>query len=384
VGLIVWPVLFLKLLFSKRKIDLQKLIIWSLVGILVNASYFYNYVKPDSHPTLQYVFTNPFETGRYFLTLIGAPLSHEPIMSATFGLAMVLIGIFVMAYAYKEEFLGKNIWSSLILFVVLALAATTIGRAPFGVMQAMAPRYTTITALGIIALYLMALHVSEKLPTKSTSFGAYAMLTLIFIGLIVSHGVGWYGGKYIKNSRDIGAYVLKNHELQSDEMISKYLYPDPSYVRNNVEFLMKNKLNVFNEPIMNTSSLNTIEYDTSFSISSINDEEFMQNFSPIVIDSSEIETINITGWAVDDKASTVASTVFIIIDEELEIPTYYGLDRPYVADNFNNPNFRSSGFTATFASSILDRGTHQFIVKIVTNDERGYYLSPQKFFFTLE
>jgi hypothetical protein len=372
-GLMAWPIGFLQMLISGQR-DVRRIGLWCSGGIITFASYFYGYVKPAHHPPLNYVLANPLEGARYFLIVIGAPFSWDAGTAMAFGLVIMLIGSPTMVFALKEGILRRNgIWFSLTLFALSSSLLTTIGRAGFGAGQALSSRYTPITSLGIIGLYLLALRISEKSPHKHKSFGAYAMLTLILVGSIVSYHIGWGIGVSEKRFKDVGAYVSVTYKIQSDENIRKYLYPAPAIVRERARFLEENGLSVFSKPRVNLSALSPIGPDALFWIDTINGKAIAQQPSPIAINASREETITICGWAVDKGANDSALAVFATIDGKLDIPALYGLDRPDVAKAFDNPKFRHSGFMATFSSRILGRGEHALGLKIVARDGRGYY-----------
>jgi hypothetical protein len=378
VGLMVWPVALLQILISERKRDLRKTLLWCLVGIVVVACYLYSFVKPANHPPLSYVLTNPLGASTYFLTLIGAPFSYDTFMSAAFGLVILLIAVIVIAQGCHGRILRRNgVWLSFILFVFLSSIATTVGRGGFGVEEALSPRYMPITILGIVGLYLLGLSVFEKSPAKSKGFAVHALLALLLLGLIVSYGIGWQAGQTWSYSREIGAYVLKTYKIQSDENIRQYLYPDPAIVRERAQFLEQNKLNVFSEEALDTSTLVLAGSNTLSWIDTINGKMTSHQPSPVVIDTSQEETITITGWAVDTQANGVASAVFITIDGRIDIPALYGLDRPDVANYLKNQNFRFSGYLATFSSSILSDGEHTVSLKIVSRDGLHFYYVQQ-------
>lgn len=48
-----------------------------------------------------------------------------------------------------------------------------------------------------------------------------------------------------------------------------------------------------------------------------------------------------------------------------------------MVDYFENPDYRFSGFSASFATSVLDEGQHTLSLKIVTADKKGYYQPEQ-------
>lgn len=378
VGLAVWPIGLLQIVISERKKMLRDTALWCFVGAIVFISYFWGYIKPAHHPPLNYILTEPFEAVGYFFTIVGAPIASIAPIAETFGIVVALTTALVTAQVYKGRLLGKNrVWLSFVLFAASFSLITTVGRCGFGIEQALSSRYTPITILGTIGLYFLALSVFEKLPAKSKSFGALALLSLIFVEVVVIYGVGcytgWHAGQYTKYRREMGAYILRTYKIQSDQNIRTFLFWDTTGVRERAAFLEKNGLNVFSEPVINTSTLIPINSDTFFALEKINGKVTSEPATTLEINLSQQETVTILGWAVDKQANDVASGAFIIIDDKNIVPVFYGLDRPDVADRFSNTNFRLSGYVATFSSSILGKGVHSISLKIVSKDGHHYY-----------
>ncbi|MDH5780084.1 MAG: hypothetical protein OEZ29_05770 [Candidatus Bathyarchaeota archaeon] len=377
-GLAVWPIGLLQIVISERRKMLQDAALWCSASATVFISYFWGYVKPAHHPSLSYVLTEPLKAVEFFFTILGAPFSSDNVAIAeALGIVVALTSALIVVQLYREKLLRKNrIWLSLVLFTTLFSLIITVGRCGFGVEQALSSRYTPITILGVIGLYFLALSVFKKLLARGKSFGAYALLSLVLVGVIVIYGVGcyagWPAGQQTKYSREMGAYILRTYRIQSDENIRNYLYPSPAIVRERAAFLEKNGLNVFCEPVINISILLPRD-STFFAIETINSIAIPEQPSTLVIHLGQIETVTITGWAVDKQANDVASTVFIIIDDKNIVPVFYGIDRPDVANNFGNTNFRASGYIATFSFSVLGKGVHSISLKIVSKDRHYYY-----------
>jgi len=110
----------------------------------------------------------------------------------------------------------------------------------------------------------------------------------------------------------------------------------------------------------------------------VNGHAVRQADSSFIINSDQEQTITISGWAVDQQAQKQAGGVFVTIDDKLDIPALYGLDRKDVADHFQNRRYRFSGFSASFATSVLGKGRHTVSLKIVTADKKGYYVADPK------
>jgi hypothetical protein len=175
----------------------------------------------------------------------------------------------------------------------------------------------------------------------------------------------------------MGAYVLVTYKIQSDENIQRYLYPSAEVVRARAAFLEQNRLNVFGEPIINPSELVLLNSGTLFYLTSINGKLVPQIGARMAVNSSEQQTVTITGWAVDEQANDLAKAVFVTIDRTIDIPTLYGLQRPDVAAEYGNSKYVSSGFVASFSTTILSDGEHSISLEIVSQDGLHYYLSQQ-------
>jgi len=386
VGLATWPVGLFQIVISKREKIFRHVILWCMVGTFVFVAYFWGYVKPSYHPPIDYVLAEPLKAAGYFFAFVGSPLGWDYIISITIGMIAMMVAVLVLAYVYRRKILRDNsVWLSLILFAASSSLITTVGRSGFGIEQATASRYTPITLLGAVGLYFLALSLSEKTSAERKSFGTRVLLCLILIGIVATCAVGYYGGwslgQHVKFEREMGAYVLLTYKIQSDENIRNYLYADTALVREQAEFLERERLNVFSKSVVNVSTLIPMHSHTFFSLESINGKTLEQD-TDFVIDSSQQETRTIIGWAVDKQANDVASTVFIIIDGNIThrsicIPVFYGLDRPDVADSYRNANFRFSGYIATFSSSILSIGKHTVSLEVVSKDGYHYYYEDQ-------
>lgn len=138
------------------------------------------------------------------------------------------------------------------------------------------------------------------------------------------------------------------------------------------------QLGVFHPPHLEPSKLVQVEGTTRFFVDSINGRLLNQLTFYIVINPQIEKRITITGWALDQKAGTTAGGVFININGQRDIPAHYGIDRPAVALFLDNNKYRFSGFSASFHTSVLNKGHNIIALKIVTADTKGYYARGQK------
>lgn len=117
---------------------------------------------------------------------------------------------------------------------------------------------------------------------------------------------------------------------------------------------------------------------SSYNVDEINGQWDGMKDTYIINSVTEGEPITVTGWAFDQNARTPAGKLFITIDDKYDIPASYGLDRADVAEYFKEKNYRYSGYTAWISPLTLDRGTHTVSLKIVTADDKSYYMSDRK------
>ena len=80
----------------------------------------------------------------------------------------------------------------------------------------------------------------------------------------------------------------------------------------------------------------------------------------------------ISGWAVDERSKLPAGSVKVDIDGKL-FPTTYGLNRPDVANAYEVPAYRFSGFQTMIPVADIGKGEHLMSLKIFTNNKKDHY-----------
>lgn len=126
-------------------------------------------------------------------------------------------------------------------------------------------------------------------------------------------------------------------------------------------------------PPLDVRGITFISTNTHLAIDTINGHPLTQNKSPIIIDSGSENTITVTGWAIDKQAQKIAGGVLVSVDRKIDIPAFYGIERPDVANAFKDDKYHFSGFSASFAVSILKKGRHTLSLKIINAAKNGYY-----------
>jgi hypothetical protein len=112
--------------------------------------------------------------------------------------------------------------------------------------------------------------------------------------------------------------------------------------------------------------------ETDLSVDMVNGQLLAKQ--PITINQGAGFT-TISGWAVDRAARQSAAAVFVSIDDRLEVPATYGLNRPDVAAHLSCPNCVNSGFRAFYPIESMNSGDHELKLKIVTADGKQCYRS---------
>lgn len=377
-GLLTWPVIFIQIILTDSKEKMKKSFIWGLSGILVYILYFYNYKKPENHPSLLHSFYNPLDAMTIFLSSIGSTISRDLLSSQIIGALILIVTCCIILLNNNNLNLDRNTkWFSLMIYSFFISTEITVGRSGFGTSYGMEGRYLLLTFFSIIGLYCISINILKTCyDSKINNFNHLFLgiiSCLLILGISTFFIIGIEYGTDIKQSREEMTYYLETYKIQPDKNLQK-LYPDPSILRNRATFLEKYRLSVFSENNIDINILVKSDNDTLYHVDTINGKT-VDIHIPIFINKEKDDEIIITGWAIDRYTS--AGDIFITIDDKINIPTMYSIDRKDVSDTFKNDNFRYSGFMVSFASNIIENGNHTVMVKIVTTDKTRYYKSEQ-------
>ena len=87
---------------------------------------------------------------------------------------------------------------------------------------------------------------------------------------------------------------------------------------------------------------------------------------------SGADELRVSGWAVDHPSKAAAGGVDVVIDKT-PYPSTYGATRDDVADYFQRPAYRESGFAAGIPGGAIAKGEHVLTLRVVASDGRCYY-----------
>jgi hypothetical protein len=259
-GLLVWPAGVFLLLASRA--GRPRLAAWTAVGIATVAAYFTNYRIPEAHPPLTSGLFSPITTARFFLMNVGAPLGGgvRDLALAMGVCLLLLMGLFFYSRIRRGPRF-RLVWSSsevlaatLVLLSLFTSAVITVARVGFGYIDwAMGSRYTTMTALGIIGIYMLLL--KENLPgtAREAESGSWlpvrlfpALLAILFVGLAAANSQGVAMGKVERENRLELRLILQTFERQSDETLQRLITWNG--VRKEAAFLRVRGWSVFRRP----------------------------------------------------------------------------------------------------------------------------------------
>jgi hypothetical protein len=380
-GLFVWPAGLLQLFFSPLEKRTKRVLLplWGLIGLAEWIAYFVDYKRPADRPSLLYVLYHPVVGTEYFLNLLGSSLYWGQTSAFIGGLLLVCLALVSLFLIYRDRRLAEySFWLSLLLYSSLILASITLGRSGvFGVIQAMASRYTTFSILAVVSIYVMLAKTAFERRSLTSTILLAAMSGIVLLSAAFSYSKGIEVGSKERVSREKAAFVLSTYESQPDEVLAESLNPRARVVRERAPVLQRLGYNVFSEPqnLPPLSALSPISSPTSSGVN-ISGDGISQQGQTVVVP-EEGSAIKLTGWALDDENESVAGGVYVDIDGRL-FPAFYGAERQDVADSYGIPSYRYSGFERAIPLSEIGAGIHELSVITLTADKTEYYQPDKK------
>jgi hypothetical protein len=260
-GLLVWPcgLLFIATTMEDRK---GFGAVWAISGIFVWVVYFLGFRLRDAGiPSILSFGRHPITSIAYFFVSLGSVvmLPHSDGMLAVLGVVGVLIftiGLYVVRVWLTDPAARRKIAAPcvLIIFGLSFYTSLMIGRSGFGILQATSSRYTTYGLLTLSACYLALTQImsmdaarGEVGPSlRARGYWAVCVL-LVFLQVLSSAWGGLVEGQRMRQLRCRAAEVLLNYRLAADDVLARYLYPDPGMLRVRARIAEELRLSVFSE-----------------------------------------------------------------------------------------------------------------------------------------
>lgn len=424
-GLLIWFSGFIQILLQNAHYKLHKSVIW----ILFTASTFYLYfiampVREEGiHGTVGYqsyietTLTYPFHKFLCYLGTLGSQIVHNKEIALFFGAILICIFAALLLNNRHKLMVDKlskwyallAFWGAASLAVGLTRSGTIVGwwGPPDTIFFIPDFRHSPIIFFTLIGVYIITLiylkhsigsekpdenlmtdknsNLADKRSINTFLFGI--VFTLLTCGIMMHMVPGITLGHTYLDTGIQGQYYLKNYDHMSDEQL-KILHPNPTIIREIIPKIEEYRLGVFSDSEgerynrlpqfgsgINISDLPRLSTDTYCGVESLNDIRNPMQQEMININVTETPFVILSGWAVDSPHDSVAKAVFISVDEEIMVPAWCMQERKDVAKYFENPTLKDSGFWGSVNVSQLEDGHHTMTLKIVPQDENGYYES---------
>ena len=175
-GLLVWPIGLGMLLLQRQKRQFLKA--WLACALVTFAAYFLHYVHPSRSPALSSFLHQPLNFVKFFLALLGRPISDQMHGAIIYGsvLLVLLIPLMYAVWRQRKNIVGLTPWLAITAFSLAALLVTAVGRVGGGVGNSLSSRYTTLSILYMIGLIGTSSTLLDKLKLHSKYIGLALLL----------------------------------------------------------------------------------------------------------------------------------------------------------------------------------------------------------------
>jgi hypothetical protein len=182
--------------------------------------------------------------------LLGSSLFWGQSAAFLSGLLLVCLALVSLSLIYRDRRLPEySFWVSLLLYSSLILASITLGRSGvFGVIQAMASRYTTFSIIAVVSIYVMLAKTAFERRSLTNTILLATMSGIVLLSAAYSYSKGIEVGSKERVYREKAASVLSTYESQPDEALTESLNPRTKVVRERAPVLQRLGYNVFSEP----------------------------------------------------------------------------------------------------------------------------------------
>jgi hypothetical protein len=216
--------------------------LWLALALAAAAAFFYGYAPPPAEPYAGDAARSPLVAAAYMLTYLGGPLG---IWSGV-PLALCWGGAGVLAFAWLAfRFAGDERarpWIALGTVPLCAAALAIVGRATFGIDQALSSRYVTVSSLLWIALAALAAiaHTRGIIPVRAAAPRAAAFAGALAFGgcLLATNLSGWRDLQDTGELQAAGRATLLAYRHADDERI-RLLCDDATFLRREADALAR-------------------------------------------------------------------------------------------------------------------------------------------------
>jgi len=253
-GLMYWFAGIPIILLDAKPLRFRRLAIWIVVAAVTVGVYMYGWQPNPGHPPAARNFENLTTFWfllTYFAVFVGAPVWSSSAFGALIaGLAGLTLCLWLIVVVVKRPLLRPLLlWPlGLMLQVIAAGALTAIGRAGFGVVQAMASRYQTISMpfwIGAVLFLAVLLHIGREKRfglSRVVPVFQYGIVTAIAISAVMSANASETHWRRWNLELAPAREALRTN---GDGALQTRLYPNPFLIAERRVILERRKLQVF-------------------------------------------------------------------------------------------------------------------------------------------
>ena len=252
---------------ATRKTAYSRLAVWLVAGALAMYSYLYDFKPVAEHPKLSFVFENPLAWLRYILAYVGTPCLPSRAVLAPIAVWVGGAGLLLLISTTWLAVRSKQVTLQLLLpylslcgYAIGGAMITAIGRAGFGVAQAMASRYVTMAnPIWITNLVLLTVLVSspfrgernDKQTAKMTGWRLVACLAIVAIISLIAYSsidgrtLGRYRHEFLSPVVDELALGDAYDNPEYHYAMLEAIHPKPDVVMERISFLREFRLSLY-------------------------------------------------------------------------------------------------------------------------------------------
>lgn len=355
-----------------------------LFGIIIATTigwvYFTGYQKPGHHPDIFYFSWQPWSYLRYVLAYLGAPFAagktHLALLLGLLGLAILgSSGYWLLRSSpvYRPIVIP---WILLAMYAGISAVATGLGRAGFGVEQAMASHYTTISILFWISLFAIGALTCRRYLAgcrlDRAAVGSVVLLsslgTMLLVGYAVSYDLGRKAFQKRMSVLAAAKECFVHYDRAPDDCLQT-LYPVPALLRAGAHAMKPLRFGPFRsetypEPL------------SKYEFIPVPTDAFLGTIDVVQVEGGDParpfrhDRMCVAGWALDPTGRRAARTVLIAVNGEVIGRAKVKGERPDVARFFQRAELTRSGWSYRFGAFRLPPGRN-LIEAYSSEDGRG-------------
>ncbi len=229
-------------LAGRSRAALSRVWLWAALALAAGGAFFYRYVPPPAEPYASDAARSPLTAAGYLLAYLGGPLGiWSGVLLALFWGAAGLLAFAWLAFRLAGDARARA-WIALGTVPLCAAALAIVGRATFGIDQALSSRYVTVSSLLWIALAALVALAFERgiiAPASSAARAAALACAAAFAGCLFATNLrGFADLRDTSALQAAGRVTLLAYRHADDERI-RLLCDDAAFFRREADALAR-------------------------------------------------------------------------------------------------------------------------------------------------